>query len=156
MVDQTEPFTTAQWGGLVVFHLLSLWVFREANWQKERYKRDREAPIWGKKPETIGGRLLVSGFWGIGRKINYTGEIGVYISFALCAGFHSPWPYVLPVALLILLTQRASRDDKKCRAKYGELWEAYCARARFRIIPFGDKSVCDYLYLVVNVIKHHK
>ena len=86
--------------------------------------------------ETLGGRLLVSGFWGFGRKINYTGEIGVYISFAACAGLSSPYPYLLPLSLLVLLTQRAARDDKKCRAKYGELWEAYCKRARFRIIPF--------------------
>jgi len=136
LVDQTEPFATTTWSLLVLFHLVCLWVFREANWQKERYKRDREALIWGRTPETIGGRLLVSGFWGIGRKINYTGEIGVYISFALCTGFGSPFPYLLPLSLLILLTWRAGRDDKRCRAKYGELWEAYCQRARFRIIPF--------------------
>ena len=136
LIDQIEPFSAGQCAALVAFHLLSLWVFREANWQKERYKRDHTAPIWGKEPETIGGRLLVSGFWGIGRKINYTGEIGVYISFALCTGWSSPWPYVLPLSLLILLTQRAARDDKKCREKYGELWEAYCSRATFRIIPF--------------------
>jgi delta14-sterol reductase len=136
ILHHTEPFTTAEWLGLVAFHLAALYVFREANWQKERYKRDKQAHIWGKAPETIGGRLLVSGFWGIGRKINYTGEIGVYISFALCAGLSSPYPYLLPLSLLALLTQRAARDDKKCRAKYGKQWEAYCKRARFRIIPF--------------------
>ena len=136
IMHHTEPFTSLEWGALVAFHLLALYVFREANWQKERYKRDKSAHIWGKAPETIGGRLLVSGFWGIGRKINYTGEIGVYISFALCAGSESFWPYLLPCSLLVLLTQRAARDDKKCRAKYGDLWDAYCKRARFRIIPF--------------------
>jgi hypothetical protein len=31
--------------------------------------------IWGKPAETLGGRLLVSGFRGIGRKLNHTGEI---------------------------------------------------------------------------------
>src|SRR5690606_28713599 len=86
IVTDTEPFSAFEVALLVAFHLASLYVFREANWQKERYKRNREAPIWGKRPETIGGRLLVSGFWGLGRKINYTGELGVYLSFALCAG----------------------------------------------------------------------
>ncbi len=121
---------------LVLFHLLSHWVFRGSNWQKDRFKRDPSAPIWGKPPETLNGRLLISGFWGIGRKINYTGEIGVYLSFALCAGFEAPWPYVLPATLVVLLTQRAGRDDRKCRKKYGALWAQYCQKARFRIIPF--------------------
>ncbi len=136
IVTDTEPFSAFEVALLVAFHLASLYVFREANWQKERYKRNREAPIWGKRPETIGGRLLVSGFWGLGRKINYTGELGVYLSFALCAGIADVWPFLLPLSLLVLLSQRAARDDKKCRAKYGELWEQYCKRARFRIIPF--------------------
>jgi delta14-sterol reductase len=136
IADRTEPFTIGECAALVAFHLLALYVFREANWQKERYKRDQSAPIWGKPPEALGGRLLVSGFWGIGRKINYTGELGVYLSFALCAGIGSAWPYLLPLSLLVLLSQRAARDDKKCRAKYGALWSDYCQRARFRIIPF--------------------
>ncbi|MEM9067667.1 MAG: hypothetical protein AAGE52_04150 [Myxococcota bacterium] len=120
---------------LLGFHVFSHWVFRGSNWQKDRFKRDPNALIWGKKAETLGGKLLVSGWWGIGRKINYTGEIGVYLSFALCAGFDSPWPYVLPGTLVVLLTQRAWRDDQRCRTKYGALWDAYCARARFRIFP---------------------
>jgi delta14-sterol reductase len=83
----------------------------------------------------IGGKLLASGYWGIGRKINYTGEILVYVSFALCAGFASLWPYALPLALLGLLLHRAWRDDKRCRAKYGALWDEYARVARFRVIP---------------------
>jgi delta14-sterol reductase len=136
IVDQTEPFGAARVAALAACFLFALWVFREANWQKERYKRNPAAPIWGKKPETVGGKLLVSGFWGIGRKINYTGEIGVYFTFAMCAGFGHLGPYLLPLSLFVLLVQRASRDDKKCRAKYGPLWVEYEKRARFRVIPF--------------------
>jgi hypothetical protein len=43
---------------------------------------------------------------------------------------------VLPLTLIVLLTQRAGRDDRRCRAKYGALWERYCAHARFRVFPF--------------------
>ncbi len=121
---------------LAAFHALAHGVFRGANWQKDRFKRDPRALIWGKPAETLEGKLLVSGWWGIGRKINYTGEIGVYLSFALCAGFESAWPYLLPGTLIVLLTQRAWRDEQRCRAKYGALWDAYCKRARFRIFPF--------------------
>jgi delta14-sterol reductase len=130
-----EPWPVAGYVALLLFHVVSHWIFREANWQKDRFKRNPERAIWGKQPQTLDGRLLVSGWWGIGRKINYTGEIGVYVSFALCAGFSSPWPYVLPLTLVVLLTQRAGRDDRRCRAKYGALWERYCERARFRVFP---------------------
>jgi len=122
--------------GLVALHVLGLWIFRGANAQKDRFKRDRTARIWGRPAQTLGGRLLVSGWWGIGRKINYTGEIMVYLSLALCTGFQSVVPYLLPLWLCVLLPHRAWRDEKRCRAKYGELWDQYCARARFRMIPF--------------------
>lgn len=122
--------------GLVALFGLGLWIFRGANAQKDRFKRDRNAKIWGRPAETLGGRLLVSGWWGIGRKINYTGEIMVYSSIALCTGLQSVVPFLLPLWLCVLLPHRAWRDEKRCRAKYGELWDQYCARARFRMIPF--------------------
>lgn len=136
LVDQTTPFATWQWAGLSALCLGCLWVFRESNWQKERFKRAPGATIWGKKPELVGGRLLASGWWGIGRKLNYTGEIGVYVCFALTTGFEHPWPYLLPLSLVVLLAQRASRDDRRCSEKYGDVWKEYCARVRFRMVPF--------------------
>lgn len=131
-----EPWPIAGVFALVALHLFFHWVFRGANWQKDKFKRDNSVHIWGKPAEALGGRLLVSGWWGIGRKINYTGELGVYLSFSLCAGFDSAWPYFLPFTLLILLLQRAWRDDRKCREKYGPLWDEYCKRTHFRVIPF--------------------
>lgn len=44
-------------------------------------------------------------------------------------------PFLLPLSLLRLLTRRAARDDKKCRAEYGALWEEYCRKARYRMFP---------------------
>jgi Delta14-sterol reductase len=136
LVNETEPFSTWQWAALTLFFLCALWIFREANWQKERFKQDRDAAIWGRRAETVGGRLLVSGWWGVARKINYTGEIAVYLAFALTTGLRSFYPYLLPLSLTLLLLQRAARDDKKCDAKYGELWHQYCERVRFRIFPY--------------------
>ena len=45
-------------------------------------------------------------------------------------------PYVLPLWLVCLFSHRAWRDEQRCRAKYGALWDEYCRRARFRMIPF--------------------
>lgn len=121
---------------ICVLHGLGLWIFRGANAQKDRFKRDPQTRIWGRPAQTLGGRLLVSGWWGIGRKLNYTGEIMVYLSFALCTGTRSLVPYLLPLWLCVLLPHRAWRDENRCREKYGPLWDEYARRARFRMIPF--------------------
>ena len=134
--DPRGPIGWPALGGLVVLHLAGLWIFRGANAQKDRFKRDPDARIWGRPAQTLGNRLLVSGWWGLGRKINYTGEIMVYFSFALCTGLRSVVPFLLPLWLCVLLPHRAWRDEQRCRAKYGELWDRYCAKARFRMIPF--------------------
>ena len=134
--DVHHPWPWWIYAGLIALHVGCHAIFRGSNWQKDRFKSHPEASIWGKKPEVLGGKLLVSGWWGIGRKINYTGEIGVYLSWALCAGFATPWPYLLPLSLFVLLAQRAWRDDRRCREKYGALWTDYCKRARFKMIPF--------------------
>ena len=132
----TDPFVPTSWVALSGTFLFFLFVFRQSNWQKERYKRNPTALIWGRPAEALEGRLLISGWWGIARKFNYTAEIGVYICFSLCAGFVSVVPYIVPLSLIILLTQRAHRDDRRCRNKYGELWATYCRRVPYRMLPF--------------------
>jgi delta14-sterol reductase len=136
LLDQQEPMGTAALLGLAVLYGVSLWMFRSANAQKWRFKQDPKTSIWGEQAEAIGGRLLISGWWGIGRHLNYTGEIGVYLALTLATGFHSWVPYLLPLWMLVLLVHRARRDDHRCRAKYGALWHAYCAHSRFRMFPF--------------------
>jgi delta14-sterol reductase len=54
----------------------------------------------------------------------------------LLCGFQSFVPFLVPLWLTIFLPHRAWRDDKRCRAKYGQLWAQYCSHARFRMIPF--------------------
>ncbi|NJK33264.1 MAG: hypothetical protein HC927_13180 [Deltaproteobacteria bacterium] len=103
---------------------------------EEPVQKDKGTLIWGKPAQTLGGRLLISGWWGIGRKINYTGEIMLYFAFALTTGFASIVPYLLPLWLFGLLTHRAWRDEQRCREKYGELWVEYTKIAKFRMIPF--------------------
>lgn len=136
LLRNTEPLPPHQVAALVLLFLVGFWLFRGSNEQKHRYKENPSAPIWGKPPETVGGRLLVSGFWGIGRKLNYTGELMVYFSWTITTGFESIVPYLLPLWLLGLFTHRAWRDEQRCHEKYGATWEAYCQRARFRMFPF--------------------
>ena len=122
--------------GIVLLYAFGYWVFRGANAQKHRFKRDPSARIWGRPAESLDGRLLVSGFWGIGRHLNYSGEICMYLAFTLTVGFASWAPYVLPAWLAGLLWHRSRRDDRRCRAKYGELWGRYKERVPYSMVPF--------------------
>ena len=120
---------------LILLFALGFWLFRGANQQKHRFKQDPKSAIWGRPAESLDGRLLVSGFWGLGRHLNYTGEICVYMAFILTTGFQSWLPYLLPLWLIGLLWHRARRDERRCRAKYGELWTRYTERVRFAMLP---------------------
>ncbi len=135
LVGQTEAMA---WPGLVALTAafsLGLWVFRGANKQKHTFKVDPRAEIWGASPRLLGGRLLVSGWWGVGRKINYAGELTVYFATAATAGFASVQPFLVPLWLLGLLVHRAWRDEQRCSAKYGDLWREYCRVVPGRILP---------------------
>lgn len=137
VADYVEVWTVARVVGLVSFHLSFHYVFRSSNWQKHAFKKfGLKALIWGKKPVLLEDKLLVSGWWGIGRHLNYTGEIFTYLSFSLCTGCSHFIPYILPVSLLILLSQRAWRDDVRCKEKYATLWDKYCRVAKFKMFPF--------------------
>lgn len=136
LVDAGEIWPVQVLWGIGFLYLFNLWVFRSANLQKFKFKTDPHAHIWGSPAQALGGKLLVSGWWGIGRKLNYTGEIGVYLAIALTTGFSSFIPYLPVVWLCALLFHRAYRDEKRCEEKYGELWLAYCKKSRFRMVPF--------------------
>jgi delta14-sterol reductase len=136
LVDNVEPLSPAVGAGIVTLFLIGFILFRGANEQKHQFKTNPGTSIWGQPAQTLGGKLLVSGFWGIGRKLNYTGELCLYFAWTLTCGWNSWMPYVLPMWLTVLLVHRAWRDERRCRTKYGELWAAYCQRARFRMIPF--------------------
>lgn len=136
LIHETEPLSPLAAAGVSALFVLGFWVFRGANDQKHRFKHDPASTIWGRPAETIDGRLLVSGFWGIGRHLNYTGEICVYLSFALTAGGRSWAPFLLPAWLAGLLVHRSRRDERRCRAKYGELWMRYTERVRYSMLPF--------------------
>ena len=136
LVGETEPLPPGAAAAVVLLFVFGFWLFRGANEQKHRFKHDLSAMIWGRPARSLDGRLLVSGFWGIGRHLNYTGEICVYVAFAATTGLASWVPYLLPLWLAGLLWHRSRRDENRCRVKYGELWERYTRQVRFSMLPF--------------------
>eukprot|EP00817_Percolomonadidae_sp_ATCC50343_P007506 CAMPEP_0117429102 /NCGR_PEP_ID=MMETSP0758-20121206/8674_1 /TAXON_ID=63605 /ORGANISM="Percolomonas cosmopolitus, Strain AE-1 (ATCC 50343)" /LENGTH=125 /DNA_ID=CAMNT_0005215851 /DNA_START=698 /DNA_END=1072 /DNA_ORIENTATION=- len=107
-------------------------IFRGTNDQKAQFKKNPNKPIWGKKPETIdspaGRKLLVSGWWGIARKINYLGDILIAISMTAASGYTFVVPHLYPIYLTLLLIDRARRDNARCQVKHKEAWTEYCNR----------------------------
>jgi protein-S-isoprenylcysteine O-methyltransferase Ste14 len=112
---------------------------RGANMQKYYFKRDPQRKfLWITPVALTDGKrqLLVSGFWGLSRHINYLGEILMATGIALCVGHPGTlWPWLYPLYYVALLFPRQIDDDRRCAAKYGPLWQEYLQKVPFRIIP---------------------
>jgi protein-S-isoprenylcysteine O-methyltransferase Ste14 len=136
-----HPRDLPRWGTvcLVVLDLVGYAVFRGANLQKHRFRLNPDALVWGRKPEYIatadGSRLLVSGWWGRARHLNYLGDLLMALAWCLPCGFAHPLPYFYLGYSVILLVHRERRDCARCAAKYGQAWDAYCRRVPWRIVP---------------------
>ena len=84
------------------------------------------------------GRLLISGFWGVSRHVNYAGEIiqAFAISLPALLACGSVLPMLYPLYYVALFIPRTLDDELQCRTKYGsELWTSYTSRVPWRIIP---------------------
>jgi protein-S-isoprenylcysteine O-methyltransferase Ste14 len=124
----------------VLLGLAGMTLFRSSNLQKHRFRSDPNGLlIWGEPAEFIetrhGNRLLVSGFWGWSRHSNYLGDWLLGLAWSLACGFGSLLPYFYPIYFAFLLIHRERRDHQRCAAKYGEDWDRYCRRVRWRIVP---------------------
>jgi hypothetical protein len=54
----------------------------------------------------------------------------------LATGYFGIWMvWLYPAYYVALMLTRQADDDKVCRAKYGELWDRYTAKVRWRIVP---------------------
>jgi len=111
-------------------------VFRGANSQKDAFRRDPGAFPRGAWMDTARGRkLLVTGWWGLARKINYSGDWLMGLAWCLCTGFDHVIPYFYAIYFAVLLIHRARRDELACRAKYGDDWARYKRKVPSVFIP---------------------
>lgn len=137
---------------LVIFLLGTLMIFINFDSDNQRYvfrQTHGKCLLWGKEPEHIVATyktstsstartslLLLDGWWKVSRHFHYVPEILASLFWSLPAldtGFVGPYFYV--VYLTILLTDRAFRDDDRCRKKYGSYWEEYCEKVPYKIVP---------------------
>ncbi len=139
---------------IVLLYLVGYYIFRTSNSQKNQFKGNPSLEIWGKKPETVGGKLLVSGFWGWGKHMNYTGDLIMALAYCLPCGMQIGG-YFYAFYLFTLLTHRAFRDDTKCRGKYKEMWSEYTKKVPYVFVPFEPidallRGIGRFLYRLTN------
>jgi protein-S-isoprenylcysteine O-methyltransferase Ste14 len=140
-VEKPDPHTPSWLLILYVFIFFSGWILsRGANLQKYFFKKNPEKAFLWLVPEAISDgskTLLVNGFWGLSRHVNYLGEILMSSGMILCTGYPSLiWPWLYPLYYVVLLFTRQMDDDRRCKLKYGDLWNEYKKRVPRRIVPF--------------------
>jgi protein-S-isoprenylcysteine O-methyltransferase Ste14 len=127
---------TILFGALFLFG----WVLtRGSNMQKYLFKTAPDRKFLWITPKVLSdgkNTLLVNGFWGASRHINYLGETIQAVGIALAAGYFGVWMvWLYPIYYVALFLSRQADDDKLCRAKYGELWDEYTRKVRYKIVP---------------------
>lgn len=97
---------------------------------------------WGtlKHPDYLqtkhGNLLLVDGWWRYARKIHYTADVMMALSWGLICGFKNYLPYFYVTFFMIMIAHRTFRDITRCKQKYGDDWKTYCKKVPYLFIPY--------------------
>ncbi|KAL3763627.1 hypothetical protein ACHAW5_001049 [Stephanodiscus triporus] len=138
LVDHDPLLSLPALAGIVAVNVAGYLIFRGANGQKDAFRRDPnsvEVSHLTYLRTKRGTKLLTSGWWGLARKINYTGDWIMGLSWCMLCGFDSVVPYFYAIYFAILLVHRSVRDDRLCREKYGDDWDRYKSIVPYRFIP---------------------
>ena len=132
--------TTPPWLSVasVVLFFAGYSIFRGANGTKDLFRRNPDDPrVKHIKvlPTKRGTKLMVSGWWGMARHINYTGDWVLGLAWCLPCGFDRVIPYFYAVYFAVLLVHRDLRDEEMCEKKYGKDWATYKQKVPYRFIP---------------------
>jgi protein-S-isoprenylcysteine O-methyltransferase Ste14 len=138
-----RPDPGTPWWLLVIFTLVFFagWaISRGANLQKYYFKTQPQRTFLGMEPKALTDgehSLLYSGFWGVSRHVNYVGEVLEAVGLTLVLGYYGVWMvWLYPLYYVLLFLGRERADERRCAAKYGELWIEYRKLVPRRIIPW--------------------
>ncbi len=128
------------------------YVWDTANSQKNRFRMQQRGTFikrkafpqlpWGtlKNPKHIktksGSLLLTDGWYRYGRKIHYTADTVMAMTWGFSCGFSDFLPYLYPIFFIGMITHRYTRDMERCAKKYGADWSMYCKTVKYKFIPF--------------------
>jgi delta14-sterol reductase/lamin-B receptor len=138
LVHHDPSLSTAALCVIVMVKIMGYMAFRGSNGEKDAFRTDPNSPRVAHL-ETIttktGRKLLVSGWWGMARKINYSADWLMGLSWCSLCGTNSIIPYFYSIYFAILLIHRAWRDDHACYEKYGDDWHRYKKKVPYVFIP---------------------
>ncbi len=149
---------------LYVFLIFAYYVFDSSNCQKASYKikikRNTFPQVpWGVLEEPIKviktphGNLLIDGWYAYARKAQYTGDIMMALSWGLITGFGSSLNYFYCFFFTSMIIHRQTRDEERCKEKYGKYWDEYVKTVPNVFIP-NPKIIVDFFnYLMGNKSK---
>ena len=137
----------------VAVYLALYYIWDTANSQKNIFRQQlrgtwKKRPWWlfpqlphmaVADPKTIktkqGTPLLVDGWYKYARKIHYTTDALMALSWGLSCGTSYFLPYFYFVFFSSMVTHRALRDQEKCANKYGKDWDEYCRQVPYVLLP---------------------
>lgn len=147
-IEWSTPYTAF----CFVLLLSGYYIWDTANSQKNRFRTMERGTFiprwtfpqlpWGTlhNPRYIttehGSKLLTDGWYRYARKIHYTADLMMALSWGLICGFGSVLPYFYVSFFVFVLVHRVSRDMHKCAKKYGKDWEKYCKTVPYIFIPY--------------------
>lgn len=138
---------------LIVILLFTYYVWDTSQSQRNRFRMMLNGSFiprntfpqlpWGTLPSNAkhldtkaGSKLLIDGWWRYARKIHYTCDIVMALSWALVTGCQSFVPYFYPCFFTGMIIHRAQRDVARCKAKYKQDWDTYCQHVPYLFIPY--------------------
>jgi Delta14-sterol reductase len=80
LVEHDPHLSYTSLAAILAIHIVGYTIFRAANSQKDAFRRDPNHPAVSQlkfMKTKRGTKLLTSGWWGMARKINYTGRFGI-------------------------------------------------------------------------------
>jgi delta14-sterol reductase len=138
LVKHDPQWSVGALAAILVVHAFGYVIFRGANGQKDAFRRNPNDPALAHLTylqTKRGTKLLTSGWWGMARKINYTGDWIMAVTWCAVCGVDSIVPYFYAIYFMILLIHRSMRDDHLCADKYGDDWTEYKKLVPYRFIP---------------------
>lgn len=133
------PVHLGIWGslGCVLVFLTGVLIFRLSNNEKNAFKNgDPSAKHLKFLTSDKGNKLLVTGWWGTARHINYFGDWLLAWAYCFPTGFSTIFPYYFVFFFAGLLIHRNARDEAKCAEKYGKTWDEYKKQVPYKFIPY--------------------
>lgn len=115
--------------------ITGFYIFKASNIQKNKFRQGKLPHLRSIQTDR-GTKLLIEGWWGVSQHINYFGDMLVALSWCLPTGFNTILTYFYVIYFSALLLHRQTRDEEKCKNKYGKYWTEYERHVPYKIIPY--------------------